>query len=130
MVRQSDSRREEEYRRELAAETPPADAQQEDTKRRTSPFAIAARILMGLLAVTSVVLFFLTEDMRLSMMFADKWTIWMLIILLVTIAVIALDSFLSRRDEDDYEDDYGYDDAYDKPEDVRGGEGRTPSVTL
>jgi uncharacterized repeat protein (TIGR01451 family) len=92
------------------------DEQQENTGRKKSPVVIVSRILMGLLAIGSVVFFFLTEDMGLSMAFVDKWTIWMLVILFVAVAVAIVEYYLSRRNENDDT----YDDEYDDPDTLQG----------
>jgi hypothetical protein len=81
----------------------------DEDRRKTSPFVIFLRILTGILAVGSLVLFVLTEDMSNPMVLVDGWTIWMLIILLVTIGVVLTEALLSRdEDEDENEDDYDY----------------------
>ena len=48
------------------------------------------RILSIVPAITAIVVFILTEDMRLQMVFTDRWTIVMALIALVQVAVIIL----------------------------------------
>ncbi len=58
--------------------------------------------LLGLLpAVGSIVLFLLTEDMHNRMRLFDKWTIWMIALALVNIAL----AYLTRNREEDESDE-------------------------
>lgn len=58
--------------------------------------------LSGLLpAILSVILFIMTEDMRNPMVFIDKWTLPMLIILLISIVL----SYITKRKDEDKDDE-------------------------
>lgn len=61
------------------------------------------RLVSLMPAIASVIAFLLTEDMRLPMVFADKWTLLMAIIALVELAVM----FLARKNWEDQGDDDG-----------------------
>ena len=68
---------------------------EEEDERKKSKFT-------GIIpAVVAVIVFILTEDMRLPMVWTDRWTIWMIIILLVN-AVLA---YLTRNKKDDDEEE-------------------------
>ena len=54
-------------------------------------------------AVASVAAFLLTENMRLPMVFADRWTILMAILAAAQLAVM----FLARKNWEDQGDDNG-----------------------
>ena len=72
---------EEEIRRAYVGDD---EEEEEVNKRKASKFT-------GIIpAVGSVILFCLTEDMRLPMRFVDKWTIWMVLILLVNLLMAYL----------------------------------------
>lgn len=58
--------------------------------------------LSGILpAILSVILFIMTEDMRNPMVFIDKWTLPMLIILLISIVL----SYITKRKDEDKDDE-------------------------
>ena len=72
---------EEEIRRAYVGDD---EEEEEVNKRKASKFT-------GIIpAVGSVILFCLTEDMRLPMRLVDKWTIWMVLILLVNLLLAYL----------------------------------------
>lgn len=64
------------------------------------------RILTIVPAVISVIVFFLTEDMRNPMTFTDKWTILMAILLIAT-AILTILSKKKRVEGDDQADQNG-----------------------
>lgn len=71
------------------------ESEEEEKKRMKSK-------LLGLLpAVGSIVLFLLTEDMRNPMRLFDKWTIWMIALALVNVAL----AYLTRNREEDESDE-------------------------
>ena len=71
------------------------ESEEEEKKRMKSK-------LLGLLpAVGSIVLFLLTEDMHNRMRLFDKWTIWMIALALVNIAL----AYLTRNREEDESDE-------------------------
>jgi len=59
------------------------------------------RIAIGVLAVIAIILFILTEDIRLPMVFVDRWTIFHVIIMLVQIVA----TILAVRKKDITEED-------------------------
>lgn len=59
------------------------------------------RILALIVAVISIIVFFLTEDMRLPMEWVDEYTIWMIILFIIEIIL----AFLSRKTRPDDEED-------------------------
>ena len=64
------------------------------------------RILALIVAIISIIVFFLTEDMRLPMEWVDEYTIWMVILFIIEIIL----AFLSRKtwdEEDEDEEDPG-----------------------
>ena len=52
--------------------------------------------------VIAIILFILTEDMSLPMIFIDKWTLWHIVI---TVASIILAIFSRKKYEDEEEDE-------------------------
>ena len=56
-----------------------------------------ARIIAIVLAIISIIVFFLTEDMRLPMEWVDEYTIWMLILFVATVIVV----MMSKKEADD-----------------------------
>ena len=71
------------------------ESEEEEKKRMKSK-------LLGLLpAVGSIVLFLLTEDMHNRMRLFDKWTIWMIALALVNVAL----AYLTRNREEDESDE-------------------------
>jgi hypothetical protein len=104
-----------------ARRTTEQDVRDKDGVRRTSVLGVVLRVIAVLLTLAAVAIFCLTEDVRNHMMFIDKWTIWMVLITLVVIAVIIADIFLSRAVKtDDDEDDY-VEDEQDTDESDKGG---------
>lgn len=72
--------------------------EEEDKKRKWSK-------LLGLIpAIGSVILFILTEDIRLPWRWIDKWTIWMIIILLVNV-ILAFLTRNKKKDDDEEEEE-------------------------
>ena len=61
-------------------------------------------IITFVMAIVGIVVFILTEDIRLPMVFVDKWTIVNAIILAVEIVAVVF-CFKRRKDSDDDEDD-------------------------
>lgn len=59
------------------------------------------RILALIVAIISVIVFFLTEDMRLPMEWVDEYTIWMIILFVIEVIL----AFLSRKTEEDEDDE-------------------------
>lgn len=78
------------------------DEEQEELKRKG-----LVRILSILPAVVSVIFFILTEDMRNPMIFADRWTLWMLVFAVANGALLLL-SKKTRKDDDDNKQKPGY----------------------
>lgn len=60
------------------------------------------RLLSLIPAVGSVIVFFLTENMRNPMIMVDKWTIWMILILAVEVVLAVLSK---KKNEDKDEED-------------------------
>ena len=80
----------------LAAESD--EEEEEEKKRKWSK-------LLGLIpAIGSVILFILTEDIRLPWRWIDKWTIWMIIILLVNV-ILAFLTRNKKKDDDEEEEE-------------------------
>ena len=93
--KKKDDEDEEEENKEKAASSNEEEDEDDENKRKKSKF-------FGLIpAITSVIAFILTENMRNPMVLTDKWTIMMIIILLVN-AVLA---FLTRNKKDDEEEE-------------------------
>lgn len=85
---------------ELTAQYPEEEPDEEELRYRIKKFRRRLRvgvILEALTTVIAVVVFLLTEDMRLPMVLIDRWTPLMLLILLVT---WILDLRLARYRED------------------------------
>lgn len=78
------------------------DEEQEELKRKG-----LVRILSILPAVVSVIFFILTEDMRNPMIFADRWTLWMLVFAVANGALLLL-SKKTRKGDDDNKQKPGY----------------------
>lgn len=77
---------------------PDADGKDDDRIRRHG----LLRILSVLIAIAAVIVFIFTEDMRLPMVFVDRWTLLMVCIFVVQL----VDMFFSRKKyPDDDEDD-------------------------
>ena len=89
---------EEEEEGTTRTKTPEEEEEEEDeNKRRKSK-------LLGLIpAVASVITFILTEDMRTPMRLVDKWTVLMLVMLLIN--VIAAFLTRNKKKDDDEEDE-------------------------
>ena len=68
--------------------------EEEETPKKRGMFT---RVIAVIVALISVIFFILTEDMRLPMIWIDKYTIWMVVILLVQVIVF----FIGRRWKED-----------------------------
>ena len=73
------------------------DEEQEQEKKR----GLFTRVLAVLIAIVSVVFFLVTEDMSLAWTWTDQWTIWMVVIGLVQIAVFFVGRKWKNVDNDD-----------------------------
>ena len=62
------------------------------------------RALMCVVAVVSLIVFILTEDMTLPMKWVDQWTIWMIIFFLIG-AILAIISRKVTKQEEEYDRD-------------------------
>ena len=61
------------------------------------------KVLGVLVAIGSVVLFILTEDMSLPMAMTDEWTIWMIIIAVVELVLLLVGRHWKDVDDDEEE---------------------------
>ena len=73
------------------------DEEKEQEKKR----GLFTRVLAVLIAIVSVVLFLVTEDMSLAWTWTDQWTIWMVVIGLVQIVVFFVGRKWKNVDNDD-----------------------------
>ena len=73
---------------------------QEEAKRHNK---LGMRLLRLIPAIGSVVAFILTEDMSAKMQMVDKWTLMMVIILAIEVALAAF----SKKTTDDGEEEQG-----------------------
>ena len=73
------------------------DEEQEQEKKR----GLFTRVLAVLIAIVSVVFFLVTEDLSLPWTWTDQWTIWMVVIGLVQIAVFFVGRKWKNVDNDD-----------------------------
>ena len=73
------------------------DEEKEQEKKR----GLFTRVLAVLIAIVSVVFFLVTEDMSLAWTWTDQWTIWMVVIGLVQIAVFFVGRKWKNVDNDD-----------------------------
>ncbi len=95
---------EEEFGGQVAAQTPESAEEEAKLKRKG-----LARLFSVIPAVVAVVVFILTEDMRLPMQFVDKWT-WVMALIALAQTIVAVFSVKSKDDEDIMEDDFVLDD--------------------
>ena len=77
------------------------DEEKEQEKKR----GLFTRVLAVLIAIVSVVLFLVTEDMSLAWTWTDQWTIWMVVIGLVQIVVFFVGRKWKNVDNDDDDDE-------------------------
>ncbi|MCL2426616.1 MAG: hypothetical protein FWD05_09805 [Oscillospiraceae bacterium] len=76
----------------------------EECKKRVRKISFIA---MYILAILAIILFILTQDMRLPMIYIDKWTIIHIILAIIeVIAIITVRKKRKNRDEDDDETDH------------------------
>ena len=59
------------------------------------------KVVGAIVAVVSVIVFFLTEDLRLNMVMTDRWTIWMVLILLVEVVVLILGKWWKKEEPEE-----------------------------
>jgi pilus assembly protein TadC len=76
------------------------EAEEEESGKRKR---FTALLIAGVVAVLAVILFILTQDMRLPMVFIDFWTIAHVILLAGEI--IALRAVYKKKDQEDEDDD-------------------------
>jgi hypothetical protein len=78
-----------------------ANEDEEDEKKKKTRKLLL--IIASILALLAVLLFILTEDMRLPMVWVDKWTIWQAIIFILEIVSARL-AFHKKEEEDEEEE--------------------------
>ena len=88
--------------KEAAAAGTPADLEETEEPDKLKRKGIG-RVLIIVVAIISLILFILTEDMRLPMEFIDEWTIWMIILLVIAL-VLALITRKVTEEPDDEQD--------------------------
>jgi len=71
----------------------------EQEKKRLWP-----RVLAALFAMGAIVLFFVTENMKLPMTYTDRWTIWHAVILVAVIVFAIVASLKKKTDEGERQD--------------------------
>ena len=87
--------------KQATKDTDEEEEEDEPEKKR----GLFTRVLAVLIAIVSVVLFLLTEDMSLPWVWVDKWTVWMVVIGLVQIVVFFVGRKWKKVDDDDDEED-------------------------
>jgi len=70
-------------------------------KEKASKKRLWPRLLTILLAVASIILFFLFEDMRLPMVYTNQWTICHFVIFVLVVACAIIARFRKDSDEDE-----------------------------
>ena len=78
------------------------DEEEEESEKKRGLFT---RVLAVLIAIISVVLFLLTEDMSLPWVWVDKWTVWMVVIGLVQIVVFFVGRKWKKVDDDEEDEE-------------------------
>ena len=70
--------------------------EEQGSKKRLWP-----RLLTIFLALASIILFFLFEDMRLPMVYTNQWTIWHFVIFVLVVVCVIVTRFRKDTDEDE-----------------------------
>ncbi len=89
------------FKRNKKAEEQPEEYVENDEVKRNPKSGLGWRVLAILCGILSPIVFLLTENILLPMIFVDRWTIVMVIILIVQLAGMALLRHARNKEEDD-----------------------------
>lgn len=90
----------EEALKEAAASGTPAELEETEEPDKLKRKGIV-RIVTIVVAIISLILFILTEDMRLPMELWDEWTIWMIILLVIALILALLSRKVTKEPEEE-----------------------------
>ena len=96
-----DDEEEDDETKQATKDTDEDEEEEEPEKKR----GLFTRVLAVLIAIVSVVLFLLTEDMSLPWVWVDKWTVWMVVIGLVQIVVFFVGRKWKKVDDDEEDEE-------------------------
>jgi len=82
------------------------DQDEEENKERKKRVRKVSFIAMYLMAILAIILFILTQDIRLPMIFIDRWTIVHVILAIIEIVAIITVRMKRKKERDDEDEDF------------------------